>query len=365
MPDKNLNGQLYNKMFQEQERFKASLMKMPPAEILDKAYEFTVREDIVMAMESAELTDAQANILLGMEKPLSAVYNEFSDRETGYMDIVADCIAARANTELRIEQERREAQRNLPVYLYPGDYAREHDEIDQYRESRKANIACRDAIDAAIREHYRDNSLDVKKAVAQVADAFGYDRMLHVCANTIRQKEWDGRISQDNIQWARTLPIYEDKGGFGHDRRMDYIVDRSHPGLFDMFAKAARHEYLLSLPLTKDDIKAEALNILTQFQNAREPNSPGGTHYTARVSPDFLARAKDKERDRMTGMLPFESLALSTLEGRKGIYATISKDENRFQKLRLRKPSVLKKLHDAQEQVKPASVPKRSRDIER
>ena len=132
-----------------------------------------------------------------------------------------------------------------------------------------------------------------------------------------------------------------------------------------MFAKAARHEYLLSLPLTKDDIKAEALNILSQFQNAREPNSPSGTHYMARVSPDFLARAKDKDRDRMMDLLPFDSLTLSTLEGRKGIFAMISGDENRFQKLRLRKPSVLKKLHDAQEQVKPASAPKRSRDMER
>ena len=344
MTTEEKNTALYEKMSAEQDSFRDWLKSQPPEEILNHAYEYTVREDIVMAMENAELTDAQADVLLGMEKPLSAVYNEFSDRETSYMDMIADCIAARANTELRIEQERREALRNLPVYLYPGDYARENGEIDQYRESRKANIACRDAIDAAVREHYHENSLDDKAAVAQVVDVFGYDRMLHVCANTVRQKEWDGRISQDNIRWAHTLPIYEDKDGFGFDRRIDYLVDKTHPGLFNMFVKAARHEYLLTQPLTPEEIRAEAVNILAKLQDAREPNSPNGTHFIARLSPDFLMRAGDRETAMLNKFLPFKSLALTTFTDRKGVYAVISKDEDRNQKLRSVHPSVLAKL---------------------
>ena len=46
-----------------------------------------------------------------------------------------------------------------PLYKYPGDYAREHDEIEQYRASHKANVACKDAIETAIRDNYRDNRL--------------------------------------------------------------------------------------------------------------------------------------------------------------------------------------------------------------
>lgn len=38
--------------------------------------------------------------------------------------------------------------------------------------------------------------------------------------------------------------------------------------------------------------------------------------------------------------------AISTLEGRKGVYALITKDEDRAQSLRLRKPSVRKKLSE-------------------
>ena len=71
----------------------------------------------------------------------------------------------------------------------------------------------------------------------------------------------------------------------------------------------------------------------------------------AQVSPDFLARTKTKDTDRLMAMLPFQSLSLSKLEGRKGTYALISRNENRFQPLVLRRPSVKKKLE------KKAAVP--------
>lgn len=338
------NHALYEIMCAEQDNFRKQLKSLPPEGILSHAYEYTVREDIVLAMEDAELTDAQADVLLAMDKPLSAVYNEFSNRDTSYMDILADCITERADTELRIEQERREALRNLPLYPYPGDYAREHNELELYRESRRANVACRDAIDKAIAEHYKDNSLDCKAAVAQVVDEFGYERMLHICACTIRDKEWDGRISRDNIQWAHTVPIFEDNDGFGFNRRVDYIVDRSHPGLTDMFVKAARREYLLTQPLTPEEIRAEALNILSQFQDAREPNSPSGTHYAARVTPFFLERANGKAADMLGKFLPFQSLTFTTFTDRRGIYAVIAKHEDRSRKLRPVRASVLEKL---------------------
>lgn len=157
--------------------------------------------------------------------------------------------------------------------------------------------------------------------------------------------EWYGRFSYQNKNWSRTIPVFADETKWGGDLNMDFVV-QSHSTLTDAFVETARHEYLLSLPLTKEDIKTEALNILCKFQDAREPNSPNGTHYMAQVSPDFLARANTKDHDRLFSMLPFQSLSLSGLEGRKGTFALISKDENRFQKLVLRRPSVRKKLQE-------------------
>lgn len=134
---------------------------------------------------------------------------------------------------------------NTPIYLYPASYAHEHGELEQYRVSHKANIACRDAIDQAIADNYRDNCLS-PEAVRQVVEKFGYDRVFYVLANTVRQKDHDGRISRDNKAWAKTIPVHEDKDAFGYDRNVYFVVDRSHTGLMDLFLTQARREYALS-----------------------------------------------------------------------------------------------------------------------
>lgn len=343
-----MNNQLYQKMLAEQKEFRDSLLRQSPEEILNHAVEYSTREDIVMEMEELDLSTERVSALLQSRTPLADVYKEFSNTETPHMDTIRDCIENRADYVLRQEKEARDALRNTPLYKYPGTYARENGELDTYRASYRANIACKEAIEKAINEHYADNRLG-DGAVKQVADAFGYERMLYVLANTIRQKDWDERFSAGNKHWAQTIPIFENPDSFGYDRNRSFVVDRAHPGLTNLFTSQARHEYLLSLPLTKEDIKAEAISILSRLQNAKEPNSPSGTHFVAQVSPDFAARAGNKEMERLQKLLPFDSLSLCSLEGRKGIFAVISADENRFQKLRQRKPSIR-----AQLAVKPA-----------
>jgi hypothetical protein len=230
-----------------------------------------------------------------------------------------------------------------PVYKYPAFYARENDELEQYRASYKANVACKNAIETAIRDNYRDNCLG-KEAVKQVADQFGYERMFFVLANTVQRKDFDGRISHYNKDWAKTIHVFEDKNYFGEDRRSSFEVDSVNPGLTDIFINQARREYLLTQPLSKEDIQKEAGQILRRLQAEREPNSPSGTHFMAQISPDFLIRASTKDHDRLFALLPFKSLTFSTLKDQKGIFAFIQKDENRDQPLRVRKPSVKKQL---------------------
>lgn len=127
-----------------------------------------------------------------------------------------------------------------PVYPHSAAYAREHGELDSYRVSHKANVACKQAIEAAIREHYRDNSLG-REGAQQVMEQFGLERVQYVLANTVRQKDWDGRISPDNKAWARNIPVYEDKNHWGDDRNLDFVV-ASHPGLTDLFTTQVRRE---------------------------------------------------------------------------------------------------------------------------
>ena len=83
------------------------LKSQPPAEVLNHAYEYTVREDIVMAMEQLELTDAQAQALLDSPTPLADVYRHFEKLETGYMDVIRDSIENRADDACKAQAELR------------------------------------------------------------------------------------------------------------------------------------------------------------------------------------------------------------------------------------------------------------------
>ena len=353
MDAEKLTTALFEKMKAEQDSYRAWLVAQPPESILSHAYEYSVREDILMALEDRDLTAPQAGALLASPAPLADLYKDWCKQETGYMDNIRDTIESRADDLIRQDAELRKA----PVYKYPGDHARENGELEQYRTSYKANVACAEAIDKAINSHYEGYSFDSKAAVRDVVEKFGFDRTLFVLAATVQNMEHDGRFSYNNKNWARTIPIFDTK------RSREYSV-RSHPALADAFVATARHEHLLSLPLTKEDIKAEASNILSKFQSEREPNSPNGTHFMAQISPDFLARANTKATDRLMSMLPFQTLSFSKLEGREGMFALISKDENRFQKLVLRKPSVRKKLQEKSDAPKPPAT-KKAKEQER
>ena len=56
----NKNTALYEKMAAEQDKFRDWLKSHPPEEILNHAYEYTVREDILMAMEELDLPQCRA-----------------------------------------------------------------------------------------------------------------------------------------------------------------------------------------------------------------------------------------------------------------------------------------------------------------
>ena len=81
------------------------------------------------------------------------------------------------------------------------------------------------------------------KHIVSLYDMCFADGMFYVLAGTVRQKDWDGRISRDNKAWAKTIPVYENPDGFGQDRNVYFVVDRSHPGLVDLFLTQARLDY--------------------------------------------------------------------------------------------------------------------------
>lgn len=105
-----LTTALYEKMSAEQDTYRAWLTEQPAAEVLNHAYEYSVREDILMALEERDLTAEQAKALLDSPSPLADIYKEWENQETRYMEDIRDTIESRADDIVRREQAKAKKQ---------------------------------------------------------------------------------------------------------------------------------------------------------------------------------------------------------------------------------------------------------------
>ena len=121
------------------------------------------------------------------------------------------------------------------TYLYPysAAEARKRNELSLWRESYKANIACRNAIEDAIRQNFDGMNLQTD-CLKVVLDEYGYKRTERVLAATLQELSWDGRFSPTNKQWAERRYIPQD------ERHNAAITIRSHPAVLDGFVSFYR-----------------------------------------------------------------------------------------------------------------------------
>ena len=98
-----LNTRLYEKMEAEQQQYREWLLSQPPDEILNHTYEYTMRQDILMAMEEMDLSGKQARTLLKSPCPLADVYKHFRNQEHGHMEQIRSAVECRANKVMREE----------------------------------------------------------------------------------------------------------------------------------------------------------------------------------------------------------------------------------------------------------------------
>ena len=365
MTHEQWNTTLYKQMFAEQEQFRDWLLTQPPQEILNHAYEYVMREDILLSLEYNDLTDAQAAALLSSPAPLADVYKELDYGESSHMEEVWSCVVDRANIVLdeqldraktliddfctydyashadfsdlsrvniayttvgdediplqvhvdlegyKIERKldgkpldarqysslqelienelegldfqelvavsdaeiqaalasakKEAAFAELPVYRQNAAYASEHGELEQYRVSHQANIACKEAIEQSIDQNYDGRRL-AKGTADKVMQKFGPERVMYVLAYTIQQKGWDGRFHPYNKDWARTVDIPPNPDSFGFERNCEFVVN-SHAGLTDLFVSQARRE-------AERQPRASVREQLKQAQEKVEKKSP-------------------------------------------------------------------------------------------
>ena len=103
METARLNTQLYQKMYAEQERYKSELMTMESAEILNHAYEYVTREDILLSMEYNDLSPKMAKALLKSDTPLADVFVKLESWQNNYIDHIWDAVVATADDVVRAD----------------------------------------------------------------------------------------------------------------------------------------------------------------------------------------------------------------------------------------------------------------------
>ena len=122
------------------------------------------------------------------------------------------------------------------VYPYSATEAGKRNELHRWRDSFRMNIACKKAIENAVRQSFDGMHLK-EDCVKDIIEQFGFKRTAWVLANTIQQKEWDGRFSPANKEWAKQVFIPPD------DNHNSLFVVNSHPAVLDGFVNLYRREY--------------------------------------------------------------------------------------------------------------------------
>lgn len=152
------------------------------------------------------------------------------------------------------------------VYLASADDARKNGELEAYRESWRLNQACAVSIKDAINDSYKGNySYDLASALGAVTTEYGTERVQVVLANTVEYKDYDGRFSHDNKQWAKSIQLPD----MPRERLADFVCE-AHPAILDGFINHARKE--------QQEKKPSIIGHLNQPTKQPQPKKKDPTH---------------------------------------------------------------------------------------
>jgi hypothetical protein len=149
----SVHDQLYEKMSAELEAFKEGLKTKTPDEIIDKAYEFNWKTEILVFFEDDYYTNEDdALALLAQDKPLEVLYDGWMDTDCDYLDHLRDSVSSTIE-ELTLPENATELRRFMNVDLqdflgkiaekvivhYPNDWNIDQKTLAQAADSQDIN----------------------------------------------------------------------------------------------------------------------------------------------------------------------------------------------------------------------------------
>lgn len=180
-------------------------------------------------------------------------------------------------------QEAHPSYHDVPVYREMANYAYEAGELDMYRASRDANMACKEAIEAAISENYVDYRLSTRVAVETVLEQFSEERVKYVLANTVQHNLHDGRYHAENKDWAGKISVCEENSE-------SFIVSQVHPGLVNLFINQFK------------DLLPDKVQDQTETVSSHEPEKAAAPKH--RLTPDEK-KIKDAVMDTLKARIAY------------------------------------------------------------
>ncbi len=151
-------------------------------------------------------------------------------------------------------------QRENPVYKETFEYATAHNEQKMYDDSSRLNKDCAKYIAELASDHYSadDHIFGSNQVVKQAIEKYGAERVQFVVANTVQLHQSDGRISNENKQWANAINIPSDR-----TNRFEFAIPESiHIGLINLIAKETTEQLRDNLSQTEHESEPNSLKNL-------------------------------------------------------------------------------------------------------
>ena len=92
MTNEQLNTALYEKIFDEHNKFVKELQSSTPELVIECAYELVIKEDILLYLEENDLNAKQCKALLREKEPLNKLFLAWENHEGNHMREIEDCI---------------------------------------------------------------------------------------------------------------------------------------------------------------------------------------------------------------------------------------------------------------------------------
>lgn len=391
MGTEELKSTLYDMMHAEQQNYREWLMKQQPEEILSHTYEFTVREDILVALEQVELSDNLMKALMDSPSPLQEVYDLFSDKETDYMQTLRDSITETAEHNFEIQAESKNTITILTVR--PGEEPT-LDEIDTSIESLQEQVdgyieavyPFEEPVCIVCNEEGKLNGLQLNRALRDEENSIydiisgtffiaglGKDDFCSLTPEQIKkyselfsQPEMfftlDGEIQAIPYNDPSKFPLYEKSFEEARDREETsaYRLSSRADNMCKTAIEAAINDNYSDCRLDPEGAK----KVVENFGIDRVKKILALTcivkDYDGRISPENKAWAKTVRPNDVKDKIDLSLVVDGVNPGLTDIFIRQVKriETERSEK----KPSVLKKLESAKDNIAPASTAPKKKD---